>query len=67
MKEKKLGLNPGKYDLWGYFFLLFGGKRPSLAKTNMKAENHSKEGPLDTTVGKSGVGSWPKIQKILVN
>ena len=27
-------------------------------KTAKKAENHSKEGPINTTVGKSGLGSW---------
>ena len=54
MKLKTLGSNPGQYDLW-VPFLSFGGVRPMPAKTAMKAENHSKEGPINTTVGKSGV------------
>ena len=29
-------------------------ERPTPVKTAEKAENHSKEGPMNTTVGKSG-------------
>jgi hypothetical protein len=34
-------------------FLLFGEGRPTPAKTAMKAENHCKESPINTSVGKS--------------
>ena len=53
MKEKTLGSNPGEYNLWGYFFF-YSGEWPTPAKTTVKSENRSKEGPINTTVGKSG-------------
>ena len=36
----------------GVLFLLFRGVRPVPAKTAMEAEKHSKEGSINTTVGK---------------
>ena len=45
----------GRIQSLGVLFLLFGGVWPMPAKTAMKAENHRKEGPINTTVGKSGV------------
>ena len=38
----------------GVLSLLLGRVQPMPAKTAMKAENHSKEGPKNTTVSKSG-------------
>ena len=40
----------------GILFLLFRGVQPTPARTDMKAENNSKESPINTTVGKSGMG-----------
>ena len=43
-------------DIWGL--------RPTPAKTAEKAENHSKEGPINTTIGKSGAMTshiWPYV------
>ena len=40
------------------------GVRPTHDKTAMKAENHSKEGSMNTTVDKSGVTGWP-LSKML--
>ena len=52
IKEKTLVLNPGQCNLLGVLFLLFEGVWPTPDKTAMKAENHSKEGPINTNVAK---------------
>ena len=41
-----------KKGLW--FEAIFVEVQPMPAKTAMKAENHRKEGPINTIVGKSG-------------
>jgi len=43
MKVKTLGSNPGKYHLWGCYFILLRGVRPMPVKTAMEAENYSKK------------------------
>jgi len=48
----------------GVLPLLFGKVRPMPAKIAMKAENHSKEGPINTTVGKSGISGLDNVDSI---
>ena len=64
-EKKPLGLNASEYNIWGVIFLVFEGMRPKPAKTATKAQNHSKEGPINTTVGKSRVtprlGLWQRF------
>ena len=48
MKEKRLSPDCGSRQS-------LGGGAPRPAKTDAKAGNHSKEGPKNATVGKSGV------------
>jgi hypothetical protein len=52
-ERKTIKLESGQIQSLGVLFLSFRGVQPKPAKTAMKAENHSKEGPINTTVGKS--------------
>ena len=44
-----------------------GEGRPMLAKTAENVENHRKEGPINTTVGKSGIPCILGHSKMLFN
>ena len=56
-ERKNIRLESGQIRSLGVLFLLFGGVQPMPAKTAIEADNHSKEGPINTTVGKSGKNS----------
>ena len=49
-ESKNIVFESGSIPSLGVFFLLFGGVLLMAAKTATKAENHSKEGPINTTV-----------------
>ena len=53
-ESKSIRFKSGQIPSFGVLFLLFRGVRAMPAKTAMKAENHSREGPINTTIGKSG-------------
>ena len=53
-ERKNIRFESGRIRSLGVLFLLFGRVRPMPAKTALKVENHSKEGHINTTVGKTG-------------
>ena len=53
-ERKNIRFESGQLTSLGVLFLSFMGVQPTPAKTTKKAEKHSKGGPINTTVGKSG-------------
>ena len=53
-ESKNIMLKSRQIPSLGVLFPLFGGVWPTPAKTAMKTENHSKGGPINTTLGKFG-------------
>ena len=56
-ERKNIKFESARIQSLGVLFLLSGGMQPTPAKIAMKAENHSKEGPINTILGKSWIHS----------
>ena len=53
IERKNIRFESGQIQSLGVLLLLFRGVWPMPAKTAMKADNHNKEGPINTTVSES--------------
>ena len=63
-ERKNIMFESGRLTIFRVLFVSFGVVQPTPSKTANKAENHSKEGPINTTVGKSGVTIlWQELAK----